>query len=266
MDIIFIPKTMKNNASYNETLKENETSLFQIFPKKIVIAVPSNVMTKNFMDSVVEQLNFLPEFELGLYCPGDQKAFIKKNFYRDDYDLSFVWDAFCKETDDSIRRQLFNYAYLFINGGTAISPQFKLKTSLYNMKISKKANVENFCVLFPEDSYLADEFIACSKGHQLIRGFLIKTCANILHNTVSEPLTKQVHTRYDEICGKYMMREMLAKMIKDPGFKIPDTGLSGKLLVIPPVGLKDSLFVLNATYSHSEKMLRKICMGYNLDD
>jgi hypothetical protein len=264
MEIIISPRQLTNTQQYIKP-DINTTIVFDKLPKNIILPIPSNLITKEFYASTRELLVSHPNYTIQYVDPVQQKLFVRKHFYNSNNNMNFVWDAFCKDDTPEIRKQIYSYAILYLQGGIIVSPNITTNISLYNLHVSSSFN-NDLCTIFPQNGYVNPDFIASTKQHPIIKGFLIKSCHNILYNQKSLPLKKEVHTRFDETVGKYMMRHILSTMINKPDFYVPDNGLSGTILLVPSISIYNKIFRLNKYFYTNIKMLKQVHMDYNIND
>jgi len=266
MEIIISPDSLTNTNEIKNN--DNKTRIFDKLPKNITLPISSNLMTKEFYTSTINNILLkLPSYTIRYADPVKQKLFLRKHFYKENTDMKFVWDAFCNDSDPNIRKQIYSYAVLYIEGGIIMNPEISLQESLYT--ILHEGNINNdCCLIFPLNGYINPDFIASTKQHLIVKSFLKETCMNILHNRNSLPIKKQVHTRFDTIAGKYMLRYVVCGIIQKPNMFIPDSGLelNNNILLILNNHIYDTIFQKNHQYYKSIKMTQHVHMDYNIDE
>jgi hypothetical protein len=239
----------------------NNSIFLHKIPKKILIPIYSNLVTKPLLQELMNIIEKNPGFEIYFYNPKKQFIWMRKTFNSHQSNFSQLWETFQHAETYTTKRDIFVYSWLFMNGGISIFPELLPKIPLYNIK--QKINQNNpLTILFIEDGYFNNDVIITTPRAPFFIKLLEHSCNNILRNKASSPIQRKVHLEDDSATGKFTMRKAFLEYIKNPNYQIPSGGFKNNNICGLPQQLKTALFIENKELHENNRLLKQISLGY----
>lgn len=256
-EYVIIPYSLKNTKSAENNRKD---SIFIRIPRKIMIPLYSNLAIKSLWEKYVGLLENHPGFEIYFYNPRRQKIWMRKMFHNNTTKYTDLWEAFNRASTSITKRDIFLYSWLFMNGGVGISPEMIPKLSL--SMITLKSIKSQLSIFFVRNGYFANDIMITTAKSDIFLRILRHCCNNILCNRASSPIERRVHLKDDSATGYFTIRKAFLEYIRNPRFKIPNTGFHTDTIRALSQDMKQKIFEENKEYNRNSVLLKQISLGY----